>query len=119
MQQKVRTFLENPRVQNSLAAVLVFALFAYSGFAVIRAGVAPILGYWCFFPACALVIVVALISDFWRADRVSELPAGLRLVVQIYNAVARVLVAQVLLAVVILVLVPVAALLGVFRDPHG
>lgn len=109
--------LGNKRLLNILGGVVVFGFFAACGYAVLRAGVAPWAAFWCFWPVCALAVIAALLSDFWREDRVSELPYGLRLIVKAYNAVAGALIGSLLAYALAIILVPVVAVLGLFKSP--
>lgn len=112
MREFIDRLMSNQRLLNIVGGVVVFALFAYAGYAVVRAGVAPAVAYWCLWPGCLLVVVAAAISDFWRDDRIDDLPVLLQAIARTYSLVAGGLIGALALYALMIVIVPVALIMA-------
>lgn len=109
--------LGNKRLLNVLGGIVVFALFAYAGYQVIQAGIAPWVGYWCLWPGCLLVVLAALITDFWREDRANEMPSYLQPIVKTYSIVAGAVIGTLAVYALMIVIVPIALVASAINPP--
>jgi hypothetical protein len=102
--------LGNQQLLYGLGTAFIVVIMVYSGYTVLKANVASIAAYVCFFPAALAAVVIALVSGLGREDRIAELPYGVQFAAKVYNTLASAFVGSALMIIFGVVILPLVML---------